>query len=138
MSHRYNRCIASDQASNPLSFERKTTGNDKTEFFSIFTGFSWRNSRKIRCFFRLAAPAERRGSFGTCGPGAGHYLLSVPTPNSNNSQGPDRRILRPASSPSAVKDPTSHTRLDARLILPWMDCPDHAGLAPAPLEGSQF
>jgi hypothetical protein len=67
---------------------------------------------------RLAAPAERRGGFGTCGPGAGHYLLSVPTPNPDDSQGPDRRTLRPASSPSAVSDPSSHTRLDARLTPP--------------------
>ncbi len=27
---------------------------------------------------RLAAPAERRGGFGTCGPGAGHYPTSTP------------------------------------------------------------
>ena len=71
-----------------------------------------------RAQVRLAAPAERRGGFGTCGPGAGHYLLSVPTPNPDDSQGPDRRTLRPASSPSAVSDPSSHTRLDARLTPP--------------------
>jgi hypothetical protein len=63
---------------------------------------------------QLAAPAERRGGFETCG----HYLSSTPTPNPNDSQGPDRRTLRPASSPPAVKDPTSHTRLDARLTPP--------------------
>ncbi len=27
--------------------------------------------------FRLAAPAERRGGFGTCGPGTGHYLFRL-------------------------------------------------------------
>ena len=48
-----------------------------------------------RAQVRLAAPAERRGGFGTCGPGAGHCLSPTPTPNPTTARsGPPRTAAR--------------------------------------------
>jgi hypothetical protein len=60
-----------------------------TQSWALATAVVGSTSTVLPWLTRLAAPAERLGGFGTCGPGARHYLPSTPIPNSNDSQGPD-------------------------------------------------
>ena len=84
-----------------------------------------------RAQVRLAAPAERRGGFGTCGPGAGHYAPKILNP-ALPAAGPDH-LTGPIK---AATDPTFKYNLTFDSLHP-VGTPNTPGrrcpTAPAPL-----